>query len=387
MRRTGARPVHHSPAGPEKERLMTPQILILDEDHVIRMLRFALVGPAEVSEDFARAFFAPEPVDLDAVRALAKGLHPSDGVVLIPAAAKPDVLRGTDASILIFRRGSITADLMDANPKLRLIQRLGARSDSIDVKAAAARGIKVSCLPRPTLNYTAEHAILFMLALGKRLVEGDAAVRADRWDRALVHPSDSVAYNWAGLSNLSGLFGKTLGIIGLGEVGAIIAHIARGFGMQIFYTNRRRLPAAQEAELGVTYVPTEQLLAQADFVVLSASNIPENRGLMDGAAFAAMKPSAFFVNISRGKLVDEAALHAALTGGQIAGAGLDVHWEEPRSQPDPLAKLSNIIMTPHYAGGSRLRVLDEIKAILDNCRAALAGSAPSHNITPERGRP
>lgn len=356
------------------------KILILDEDHVIRMLRFALAGTAEVSEDWARAFFAPEPVDLDAVRALGKGLGPADGVTLLPPSVKADA--GADASILIFRRGSVSAELIAANPRLRLIQRLGARPDAIDLKAAAAKGVRVSCLPRPTLNYTAEHAILLMLALTKRLVEGDAAVRSGRWDRTLVRPTDGVAYNWAGLTNLSGLFGKTLGIIGLGEVGSIVTRIAHGFGMRIVYANRRRLSGAQETALGVAYRPVQQLLGESDFVVLSASNVPENRGLIDTATFKAMKRSAFFVNISRGKLVDEAALNAALTEGLIAGAGLDVHWEEPRPQPDPLAKLSNIIMTPHYAGGSRHGVLDEIRAVLDNCRAALGGGAPSHEIRP-----
>ncbi len=358
----------------------SPQILILDEDHVTRMLRFALVGTDEASEAWARAFFAPEPVDLDAVRALARGLHPSDGVRLIPSAAKPDPLRGTEATILVFRRGRITAEMIAANPRLKLIQRLGARSDAIDLAAAAAKGIRVSCLPRPSLHYTAEHAILMMLALAKRLVEGDAAVRADRWDRTLVHPADGVAYNWAGLGNLSGLFGKSVGIVGLGEVGSIIAHIARGFGMRVAYTNRNRLPADYEATLGVAYHPMPRLLADSDFVVVSASNLPENKGLFDRAAFAAMKPGAFFVNISRGKLVDEAALHDALTNGPIAGAGLDVHWEEPRPQPDALSRLSNIIMTPHYAGGSRLGVLDELRGILDNCRAVLTGRAPAHEV-------
>lgn len=360
---------------------MSAQILILDDDHVIRMLRFAL-GSEEISEPWARAFFAPEPIDLGAVRALGQGLQAKDGVSLIPMAAKPDALAGTEASIVIFRRGLVGAELIGANPKLRLIQRLGARADTIDVAAAAARGIAVSCLPRPSLNYTAEHALLLMLALAKRLVEGDAAVRANRYDRALVKPTDGVAYNWAGLSNLSGLFDKTLGIIGLGEVGSLVVQMARGFGMRILYTNRRRLAQAQEAAMGVSYAPREDLLAAADFVVLSASNVPENRALMDAAAFAAMKPSAFFVNISRGKLVDEAALHAALTRGQIAGAGLDVHFEEPRAQPDALAPLGNIIMTPHYAGGSRGGVLNEIRAILDNCRAVLAGGRPTHEVTP-----
>ena len=119
----------------------------------------------------------PEEVDPARVYALGNGLHPSDGVSLIPMAAKVDLRKGSDASILIFRRGSIDAALMIANPKLKLIQRIGARADAIDLAAAAKRNIAVSCVPRATLQLTAEHAILLMLALGKKLLDADDAVR------------------------------------------------------------------------------------------------------------------------------------------------------------------------------------------------------------------
>ena len=177
-------------------------------------------------------------------------------------AAKLDLRKGTDASILIFRRGTIDAGLMAANPKLKLIQRIGARPDSIDLAAAAARGIMVSCLPRRTLQYTAEHAILLMLALSKHLLEADDAVRKDRWDRDRVHPEHGVAYNWAGMPGLGGLFGKTVGIIGLGEVGALAAGMARGFGARVIYANRNRLPLEYEQRLGVEYLAAARLLAQ-----------------------------------------------------------------------------------------------------------------------------
>ena len=195
-------------------------------------------------------------------------------------AAKLDLRKGSDAAVLIFRRGSIDAALMDANPKLGLIQRIGARADAIDLAAAKQRGILVSCVPRATLQLTAEHAILMALALGKRLLEADDAVRKDRWDRDRVRPDHNVAYNWAGIANIGGLFGKTFGIVGLGEVGALAAGMARGFGTRVLYCNRNRLPAAQEAKLGVEYAPIGRLLAESDFVSLHATNIPENRGLI-----------------------------------------------------------------------------------------------------------
>ncbi|HZP79513.1 MAG TPA: NAD(P)-dependent oxidoreductase [Pseudolabrys sp.] len=359
---------------------MSTKIAILDDDHIIRMTRYA-IGGGEITDQWARDFFLPQDMDLAEVRAMGDGLHEQDGVSLVPMSAKLDLRKGSDATILIFRRGVIDAELIAANPKLQLIQRIGERADGIDLKAAAAKGILVSCVPRHSLQTTAEHAILLMLALGKRLVEADAAVRADRWDRARVHPENGVAYNWVGLSNLGGLYGKTLGIIGLGEVGSMVAGIARGFGMKVLYCNRTRLPAEREEKLGVSYAPLTDLLAQSDFVSVHATNLPENRGLIDAKVFGAMKRTAFFVNTARGRLVDEDALYAALTNGTIAGAGLDVHVEEPRPTPDRFAALTNVILTPHCAGGSRKGVLLEIAAMLENCRAVLAGKPIKYQVT------
>src|SRR5258707_906290 len=192
---------------------MPTQIAILDDDHIIRLARYALGGAGEITEQWVRDFFLPEDMEPARVYAAAHGLHDADGVTLIPMAAKVDVRKGTDATILIFRRGTIDATLMDANPKLKLIQRIGGRADSIDLAAASARGIKVASLPRRSLQLTAEHAILLMLALSKHLLEADDAVRADRWDRERVHPENGVAYNWAGIPALGGLYGKTVGII------------------------------------------------------------------------------------------------------------------------------------------------------------------------------
>jgi phosphoglycerate dehydrogenase-like enzyme len=356
---------------------MSARIRLLDDDHVIRLARFALAGPGEVGEDWVRGYLAPAADDPAIVRATAHGLHPEDGVEAIPAGAPTE-----DASILIFRRGTIDAALVAAHPRLRLIQRLGARADGIDLAAAAARGVAVSCLPRPSLIHTAEHSILLMLALAKRLIECDAAVRQDRWDRARVQPVDGVAYNWAGIERLGGLWGRTLGIVGLGEVGSILAGLARGFAMNVVYANRRPLPAPQEERFGAAYRPLPALLREADFVALCAANLPENRGLMDRAAFALMKPTAFFVNTSRGRLVDEDALFEALSRNRIAGAGLDVHWQEPRPQPDRFASLPNVVLTPHCAAGPRLAVLDELRGVFDNCRAVLAGATPRHLVGP-----
>ena len=189
--------------------------------------------PARSPTDWAREFFMPED-DGPGARVYALGQRPARERRRV---AHPDVGEARPAQgqrrrrCLIFRRGSIDAALMDANPKLKLIQRIGARADAIDLAAAKQRGIQVSCVPRATLQLTAEHAILMMLALGKRLIEADDAVRKDRWDRDRVRPDHNVAYNWAGIANIGGLFGKTLrhhrarrGRLARGRHGARVRH-------------------------------------------------------------------------------------------------------------------------------------------------------------------
>jgi phosphoglycerate dehydrogenase-like enzyme len=156
--------------------------------------------------------------------------------------------------------------------------------------------------------------------------------------------------------------------------------MARSFGARVLYANRNRLPVEQERKLGVEYAPVPKLLAESDFVSMHANNLPENKGLLGAATFAQMKKTAYFINTSRGRMVAEDALYAALTGGVIAGAGLDVHYEEPRPLNDRFAQLRNVIMTPHLAGGSRTAIVDEIELILDNCRAALAGQPIRYRV-------
>ncbi len=305
------------------------KIAFLDEDHVMRAGRYAISGPGEITQHWMRDFFLPEDCEPAAVYAVGHGLHASDGFEVLGPAAAHNAEGGTDAHILVFRRGTITRDFIAASPNLKFVLRLGARADGIDLAAAADRGVVVSCLPRPSLIYTAEHAILLMLALSKRLVEADAAVRAGRWDRGRVRPTDGVAYNWAGLTNLSGLHGKTLGIIGLGEVGALLAPMARGMGMQVIYTNRRPMSAEQELRLAAEYRPLERLLAAADFVSVNAANLPENRGLIGAATFAANRPDGGL----RVTLMVPDARNTGPADAAIVAAGAHDRVEASRNRP------------------------------------------------------
>src|SRR5690242_541937 len=318
-----------------------PTIAILDDDHILRLMRYAIAGPGDVTEAWAQGFFLPEAMDTATVRAAGDGLHAADGVTLLPLGT--DVRTSGDLDVLIFRRGKIDAALMDAHPRLRLIQRIGERADQIDLAAAKARKIAVSCVPRPSLQLTAEHAMLLMLALGKRLIPAGAAARGGTYDQSRVHPDHGVAYNWTRQAPLVGLYGKAVGIVGMGEVGVMVARMASAFGARVLYCNRTRLSPEKERAHGVDYRALDALLAESDFVSLNASNLPDNRGLCDAGFFARMKKTAFFVNTSRGRMVDEQALADAVTRGTIAGAGLDVFYEEPLKLPSPLVNLPNVI--------------------------------------------
>ena len=351
-------------------------VTFLDEDHVLRIVWLGLNDAAPGGAQEIRDSVAPEAVDPAALTGRAGGLHPSDGYDIRYGADARQSLK--DASVVVLRRGAVTAEMIASAPNLRLIQRLGARSDGIDLAAAKAANVAVSCLPRRTLAYTAEHAILLMMALAKRLLPADKVTRSGDYDPRLVKPVNDIAYNWPGLTDIGGLYGRTLGIVGLGEVGALVVERARAFDMKIIYSNRTQLPAERERVLSVSYRSFDGLLAESDFVSVHASNIGPNDRLLGRLAFNAMKRTTFFINTSRGRLVDEDALYEALTNGVIAGAGLDVHRVEPRPARDRFAELPNVVMTPHLAGGSRLGLIDEAGAIFDNMRAAALGQAPPH---------
>lgn len=344
----------------------------MDDDHIIRLAWCLLQASDAKQEAWLRGFFAPEEIDLEGLRSLGKGLLEEDGVRTWFSGAG-EAAPTLPPSVILFRRGEVPAGVM--TPALRLVQRLGAGPENIDRHEAGARGIQVSCLPRLSMGRTAEHAMLLMLALTKKLVPSDALARAGAKSGAGGYAE--VSYNWCGLASLGGLEGKTLGILGLGEVGKALARRANGFGMHVLYNNRTRLAPASEDHLKVSWQALPELLAKADFVSLHVPNTADNEKILGASEFAMMKPSAFLINTSRGRLVDEDALYAALAGHRLAGAGLDVHASEPRPV-DRFCALPNVVLTPHVAGGSRLAVLEEIIAIFDNMRAVLAGKSVVH---------
>ena len=259
----------------------------------------------------------------------------------------------------------IDRDVIAANPGLRMIASITITPADIDVAAATARRIPVTVIPSSLLNdATADHAWALRFAVGRRIAEADRLVRAG------IIPGSQSNYLTA-----TGISGKTLGLVGVGGIGRAVAQRARGFPLRVIYHDPRRLAADEEQQLGLTWLPFDDLLAAADYVSLHANLNPGTRHLIGAREFKLMKPTAFLINTSRGPIVDEAALIRALTERQIAGAGLDVFEHEPGIDP-VLLGLPNTVITPHM--GSAVGDLGAAMAnvAVDNIIAVLDGRPP-----------
>lgn len=299
-------------------------------------------------------------------------------VTIVPTAELEDLRSALPyAEVLVVKTVPVGRDLIEAAPRLRLIQKFGRRTENIALDAARERGIRVETMPLEHGVWVAEQAIMMMLALTKKLLVGHRGVVAGE-NPGNIEPfrtsQTRSTYNWTGLEGRGTLFRKTLGLVGLGEIGTEVARRARGFDMKILYYNPPALRLAPEAErdLDVLYQPLEELLPRADFVTLHIPHTPETEALFGEAQFASMKPTAFFVNCSRGGVVDEQALCRALETRQIAGAGLDVFEFEPLSPQSPLCRLENVVLTPHNAGGPLETIAGEGHELIERVTNALS---------------
>jgi len=264
-------------------------------------------------------------------------------------------------------RFTVDDALLARFPRLAVVSNQGVGVDHIHLAACAARGVRVGNTPAPELTAsTADVAFALLLAVARRVVEGDALARAPG--------TRSFDALWFGPARVSG---ATLGVVGCGRIGQAVARRARGFDMPVLYHNRARLPADAEAALGGARfcAALGELLAASDFVVLCAPSTPATRGLMGAAAFAQCKRGAVFVNVARGDLVDQAALAAALRSGALAGAGLDVTTPEPLPRDHELFALPNCVITPHV-GTATLFARAAMNAMaVENLAGGLAGGA------------
>ena len=274
------------------------------------------------------------------------------------------------AHVLLVRSLPVTREVIDAAPRLRLIQRPGVHLEAVDVGYASARGIPVCNVPA-TLTHggsdVAEHVIFLALALAKKYREALASLDA----RRIGVPSTHV------------LRGKVFGLVGLGRTGSAVVGMARGFGMRVWAVKRTVSEGMREA-MGLEWLKTSdhlpELLRQSDFVSLHVPLNKETEGMIGPAEIALMKPSAFLINVARARVVDRAALLAALGAQRLAGAGLDVYWNEPIDPNDSLLALPNVIATPHIANMTLETIETIARVSADNIRRVQAGLPPMHQI-------
>jgi len=267
----------------------------------------------------------------------------------------------------------INEELLRAAPKLRIVANVAVGFDNVDIAACTQRNVVVTNTPGVLDETTADFTWLLLMAVARRLLEGDQLARSSTWK------------GWD-LDQLCGtdVWGKTLGILGLGRIGRCVARRARGFQMQVIYNDAVRASAEVEEELNVEFLERDQVLAQADFLTLHVPLMPETRGLISMGEFSKMKRTAFLINASRGPVVDEAALVAALESGQIAGAALDVYENEPFVHPG--LRRTNVVLAPHLASASLETRTKMACMAAENVIAFFAGRRPPNILNPEAFR-
>lgn len=290
----------------------------------------------------------------------------------LPAERLRETVAGYDGLVCLLT-DRIDAGFLDACPRLKVVSNVAVGFDNIDVAAATRAGVVVTNTPRVLTEATADLAFALLLATARRVPEGDAFLRAGRYT------------HWRVKQEQMGVdvFGATLGLFGLGQIGSAVARRARGFEMTVLYHDVVRLPVEVESELGVVYGSFEELLARSDFVSVHAPLLDSTRHRFDAEAFARMRRSAVLINTARGPIVDEAALATALRDGVIAGAGLDVYENEPAVHPELLELGERVVLLPHLGSATRTTRLEMSRMAVRCARDTLLGKRPEVAVNPE----
>ncbi|MCC7106501.1 MAG: hypothetical protein IT307_15290 [Chloroflexi bacterium] len=294
-----------------------------------------------------------------------------------------------DAEVAIYWSFPVDAALIDRMPGLRLVQRVGWYRTAGDLSGAHDRGIYVSATPWGVLARVAQHTLALMLALARNIMPSHQAV-LEKVNAIGMEPTYAmerpIAFNWSKTSGIESLYDRTLGIIGFGEAGSVLADLVKPMNMEVLYYKRRRLTPGLERHFGVEYADMDDLLRRSDYVATFVPYTKENLGLIGDREFRLMKPGAFFVNTGRANPTDEKALIQALQEGRLAGAGLDVFSHEPLPDDSLLRDLPNVILTPHVAGGVG-GWEDSFQRFARNIRSVRAGKPPVCQLTADSLRP
>ena len=277
----------------------------------------------------------------------------------------------TDAEIMILRIFKAPREVIERNPRLKMILRWGAGFDSVDIKAAGENGVYVTNTPGANAGAVSELAVLLMLAVGRKL---------------LCHTKSLAHGSWSKNTFLNSSFclnGKTLGVIGAGNIGRQVAKKAQAFGAVTRYYDPFRLSPEMEQQWQLSFEPLEELLATSDIITLHVPLTEENHHMIGAREIAAMKDGAILINTSRGGLVDDKALAKAVRSGKLSGAGMDVVEEEPLPACHELLSDPNIIVTPHIGGGTADIGDVIIPMLTEDIKALADGRTPAHVVNKE----
>ncbi|MCY0860473.1 MAG: D-glycerate dehydrogenase [Sulfolobaceae archaeon] len=267
--------------------------------------------------------------------------------------------------LLVSLTNKIDKEIIDSSPNLKVISTLSVGYDHIDINYAKNRGIRIGYTPEVLTETTADLIFGIMMAVARRIVEGDRIVRNGEWKIPWT-PDFLLGYD---------IHGKTMGIIGMGRIGRALVRRAKGFNMRVIYYSRTR-----KEDVDAEYVDLDTLLSQSDFVVLTVDLNPSTYHLINEERLRKMKRTAFLINGSRGKVVDEKALVKALEEKWIAGAALDVFEEEPISKDHPLLKFNNIVLTPHIGSATYDTRYKMAEIAVENLRRGLEGKPMIYEV-------
>ncbi len=274
------------------------------------------------------------PIDPDALKELQER-HDVVCALDATADALQELIGGCE--VLVFRSGvKITAQVMECAPDLKLLIRAGSGVDNIDVEYVLRRGLELTRIPEPGARAVAEMSLALMLALSRNLLEADRLTRRGRWAK-----HELLGYLLAG---------KTLGIVGVGNIGSRVAQIGAALGMQVIgcVEHPSLVRSVEMSGRGINLMDLDEVMSKADYISIHVPLKDSTRNLINADVISRMKPGVFLINLARGGVLDEAALYRAMTnGGNVRGAALDVHKEEGEGRMSPLAGLQNVILTPH----------------------------------------
>ncbi|HLH89209.1 MAG TPA: NAD(P)-dependent oxidoreductase [Xanthobacteraceae bacterium] len=359
--------------------------LLIEEDHFLKIVPVILDPDIpSAHRDAVADFFAHDVPDFlgwcERLRARLPGLYPAR---IVWARDRADFLaKLPDADAAVVESLVVDRAALARAPRLRIVQKFGTIGTNIDAHACAERRITVAILHRHVNVAVAEQCFALMLALAKRISALDGLVERSTLEAAgysvRERPPGYVGYsNFARVAGLKTLYGATLGIIGMGEVGREIARRAAPFGMTTLYHQRRALAPADEQALAARYVSLADLMAQSDYIVVQLPLTPSTRSIIGVDTLRSVKPGAFLINCARAELVDRAALVDALDSGRLGGLALDVGYDEPARPDDPLLKFRgrpNVILMPHTAIAARHNALSDLERLCINLWSALGQS-------------